>query len=619
MFSSFFQKLLEVIRDCCGNTYRFALPFLLALVIPLLTSQGESATKETPRFWSPLTPFETKILRNIDAARGGDPDALLALSLMASGDIRNQQNYDRIKKHVHAFVEQIRPRIDRTSTGYGKGEILLNAMHAHFFKGGKDDAGSELISGYDSEQSKVSTIFETGRFNCISSAILYMILARYFDLSVQGVVTTEHAFIQIIADGGRIIEVETTSKNGYGLVHDKTFFKESFTRFSESRNLSVPAYEDYLKRRVVLPYILITENMNHQHTAPARMDKDTRQRLDEFMGFVDLVSASAQLARLDAYYNGCFELFYHRTRGDIDKMRSVLTPVIRHIKKRPWINDTQRKDVAAIWTRIAAVHLILGRLLQSESAYDSAQQHFTKAVQWAPTPKLKRKAQKNLHELKAYRAFKNNKLETAIKDYQYLIAVIGDSDPHQTQKAKEGIAAARWNMGNIAQRKRKWKTAANHYAAIEKWSRDAHMLQNAKAARAGSNAMYHFERRQWADAIRFFKVELSNQDRDARDVVRNNIGAAYVHWGNELFTGNAYKQALDKYEAALEMVTQDKKRAVYLNIAGTYHNLAVPLLRKRRTAEALDILKSGVKRFPQCNECQNELNKQKRKVKRFFR
>lgn len=558
-------------------------------------------------------------MRNIDAACGADPDTLLALALMASGDIRRQETFDRIKKHVHVFIKQLQPRMDRKSTGYGKGEILLSAMHSHFLKGGKDDGGSELISGYDSEQSKVSTIFKTGRFNCISSAILYMILARYFDLTVQGVVTTEHAFIQIVADGGRIIEVETTSKSGYGLVHDRTFFKERFTRFSESRNLSVPTYEDYLKRRVVLPYILISENMNHQHTAPARMDKKTRQRLDEFRGNIDVVSASAQLARLDAYYSGCFDLYYHRDRGDIDRMLKVVSPVIQHIKNRPWINDTQFEDVAAVWSRISAVHLILGRLLQSERSFDSAEHHFYKAVQWSHTPKQKRKAQQSLHELKAYRAFKNNKLETAIKDYQYLIAIIGDSDPDQAQKAKEGIAAARWNMGNIAQSKGDWKTAAKHYAAIEKWSGDERMLKEAKSAQAGSYAMYHYDRRQWAKAIHYFKVQLSNQEQEDAGMVRNNIGAAYIHWGNDLFRANAYEKALYKYEAALKMIEPDKKRAVYINIAGTYRNLAVPLLNKRQTAEALDILKSGITRFPGCIECQDEFRRIDKKVKRYFR
>lgn len=174
-------------------------------------------------------------------------------------------------------------------------------------------------------------------------------------------------------------------------------------------------------------------------------------------------------------------------------------------------------------------------------------------------------------------------------------------------------------MGNTAQRKRNWKTAAKHYAAIEKWSRDAFMLKKAKAAKAGSYAMYHYERRQWAKAIRNFKVELSCQDQDETGIVRNNIGAAYIHWGNDLFTGNAYEQALDKYEAALKILEQDKKRAVYRNIAGTYHNLTVPLLNKRRTTEALDILRAGVIRFPGCTECQDEFNRQNKKASCYFR
>ena len=142
--------------------------------------------------WAPLTSFETKTLQRIDRARAGDADTLLALALIASGDIRDQMGYDRIRKRIQRFVQFHRTEILTQKTVYARGEKLLHAMYADFFAGGGKGRRSELIGGYDAEQSQVSGIFRDGRFNCISSAILYIVLARYFDLNVEGVVASHH-------------------------------------------------------------------------------------------------------------------------------------------------------------------------------------------------------------------------------------------------------------------------------------------------------------------------------------------------------------------------------------------------------------------------------------------
>lgn len=567
--------------------------------------------------WSPLTAFEAETLESLQAAQSGKPDTLLALALIASGDVRDSKNYRLIKSQIERFVEKSGPSIRTLPSVYEKGERLLNAMHARFFTGGKNQNSTELIKGYHSEQSRVSEIFRSGRFNCISSAILYIILARYLDLDVEGVVTTQHAFIQIRDSGGRFIEVETTSNQGYGLVHDEAFYKNSFARFSLSRNLSVPTYEDYLKRRVVPPYQLIAQNMNHQHTARSRMDDTTRWRLYELMGYLDSESASSQLIRLNTLTNACVQYLGQQDRSNGARLFTVLDSVLQHVKSRPWIKETSRKDIAEIWDRISTIHLMLGHLEVDAERFDGAHGHYSKAREWARTQSLETQAEIGQYKAKGFGAFRQKRWHAAIQSYQKLLPLIEKTDTGQRDATCENIAAAFWNLANAAGHRDDWTKAAEHYVSAAKWTRNSSTLKKAKSAGARAKAMHHYESRDWNKAIEGFKAALPLQDKEHGLMVRNNIGMAYISWGNTLFSQQAYDTALDKYEAALDMLPLDKRELVYKNIAAAYHNMTVPMLRKKQFDKAADIMTSGVKRFPHCEPCRQRLNQTHQQVKKF--
>ncbi|MGD9368507.1 MAG: hypothetical protein PVH87_22600 [Desulfobacteraceae bacterium] len=582
--------------------------YLLYIVITLwiFVSPAVSHSRPSTQFWSSLTSFESKALHNAEAARLGEPNTLLALALIASGDIREQQQYDRLRHRIHAFVQQIHPIIERRRSIYAKGETLLHAAHARFFAGGKNGQGQELIGGYDAGQSKVSTLLGNGQFNCISSAIFYAILARYFDLTVQGVITTQHAFIQIQAEDGQFIEVETTSKSGYGLVHDREFFEQNLTRFSLSRNLPVPTYADYLKRRMVSPFRLITENMNNQHTTPARMNTRSRHRLYEIRGFLDPDSVTAQLNRLKAYHNQCVDLFKRKDKTQIEKMEQVLKPVLRHVKNRPWIKQTQNQDIAKVRESIGYIHAMLGRLRLADKFYNAARQHFSEGLRWSDTNDLHAKNQTGLYKTMAFRASHNHQWTAAIQWYQKLLKTLADSDQAQVRRIKKNIVAAYWNWANEASQKKDWINAAKRYASIADWTRDADTLKRAESAGKQSTAMYYFDRGKWAQAIQYFDEALSVPEPDDAAVIRENIGAAYINWGNAFFNRQAYGLALDKYEAAIDKVQAPKQQLIYKNIAAAYHNMTVPLLKKKQIGQAAAILETGVQRFPDCTPCRKE-------------
>ncbi|MEM6368940.1 MAG: hypothetical protein AAF851_11620 [Myxococcota bacterium] len=95
------------------------------------------------------------------------------------------------------FVEPLRalPEADR-------GAALLAALH------------EELLQSYSARATSLTNILQEGRYNCVSSAVLYAELAHELDLDVRAEIHTTHARVQVrIGDEWRI--VETTTARGF--------------------------------------------------------------------------------------------------------------------------------------------------------------------------------------------------------------------------------------------------------------------------------------------------------------------------------------------------------------------------------------------------------------------
>jgi hypothetical protein len=87
-----------------------------------------------------------------------------------------------------------------------------------------------LLTSYSVLQTRVDTALETGVYNCVSSAVLYMIVARSVGLSVSGVRTTDHAFCSVLVNGQQI-DVETTNPAGFN-PGSKKEFTDSFGKLT---------------------------------------------------------------------------------------------------------------------------------------------------------------------------------------------------------------------------------------------------------------------------------------------------------------------------------------------------------------------------------------------------
>ncbi len=124
--------------------------------------------------------------------------ALIQSSLIASG-----VESSRIEGYTTRYLD-ISRKAAATATGddMADSEAILKWMHDNY------------LTRYVEDQTRMDILLDSGEYNCVSSAVFYLILTRSIGLEIKGVVTRDHAFCRLpgIGDG---IDVETTNYYGF--------------------------------------------------------------------------------------------------------------------------------------------------------------------------------------------------------------------------------------------------------------------------------------------------------------------------------------------------------------------------------------------------------------------
>jgi len=302
--------------------------------------------------WWPLTPPETEAVRGVEQARQGDAHALLALAIAASGDQRDAASYAAYQQRVDQFLTTVKPTIDGAADEWHRGYELHRAMHRTFFPGDKAELG-----GYDFYQSRITGIFTGGHYNCLSSAVLYTVLARGFGMPVRAAVVPTHVFVEMGTPGAKIIEVETTSATGFDWIHDARFYKEQAATWSGRRGLRPTTLEEYEHRKIVEPYRLMAEAMMNSHRGESEQD---RSRLDEMAGAVDPDDPETQQARIRAYTNEGHDLYEAKAWRTMAKLFDTVRPAVAEIAAKNKDPKTLELVSWANWYHAHAL-MIVGR------------------------------------------------------------------------------------------------------------------------------------------------------------------------------------------------------------------------------------------------------------------
>ena len=174
------------------------IPNLSALDIPFHTKNelDEFALKEEP--------LETEeLLRLFLLSSGTDP----------SKYVFYEESFHTQKKDLESFIQQM----DRQDRSLPPGDLILQFMH------------KDILTRYNENQTRLGVLMDTGVYNCVSSAVYYMLLCRAAGLEVKGIHAVDHAFCAVKEPGlENPVDVETTNQWGYN-PGTKKAFESDFT------------------------------------------------------------------------------------------------------------------------------------------------------------------------------------------------------------------------------------------------------------------------------------------------------------------------------------------------------------------------------------------------------
>jgi hypothetical protein len=177
--------------------------FMQALAAPALSAQARAGI--TPV--SELAPLP--LSQQLSTMREPIPvETIVDASLVFSG--ASDSGAASAKDRLSGLLLKFRSEVSDVSDQAVLAERALTFLHRNLF------------TSYSVLQTRVDTALESGVYNCVSSAVLYLVLARSVGLSVGGVRTTDHAFAWVLVNGQQI-DIETTNPLGYNPGAKKDF------------------------------------------------------------------------------------------------------------------------------------------------------------------------------------------------------------------------------------------------------------------------------------------------------------------------------------------------------------------------------------------------------------
>lgn len=147
----------------------------------------------------PLTPLERSLASH---ARDGklEGTTLLDAALLASGV--SEADIPAAAKRLRAALAPAIERARSQKSEAARGRALLVGLH------------ETVLRRYQLNATALDQVERTGEFNCLSSALLYLVAAEGLLPSARGVVTPHHAFVHVTIDG-KTLDVETTTPAGF--------------------------------------------------------------------------------------------------------------------------------------------------------------------------------------------------------------------------------------------------------------------------------------------------------------------------------------------------------------------------------------------------------------------
>jgi hypothetical protein len=428
---------------------------------------------------------------------------LAEISLWASGDPTPAANVEKIRQ----TAQDINSSSDLPVSKKEKAEFILTFLHRN------------ILKTYSLIQTRVDTILTSGRYNCVSSAVLYMILCDAAGIETSGVITRDHAFVTVHINGENI-DVETTNRYGF----DPGNIKEFHDQIGRSTGFTYVPARNYRDRQTINGIELVSLILNNRISELERQSR-----------FSEAVPLSVDRAALllgdslaDTSLINSREVLFEDPREDL---------MDRLLNYGAWLLKANREEDCLSWAAAAS----------SIYADNERWQEFTMA---AVNNRITRYIKDN-RVTEGRNFLENQKSNLSNTNYSQLDSILTDAEllrrANQIRTAAEGeavVSAVEQARNKIGER----RTVELRTFAIQK---TAAILSAAP-------------QRNWRAAIQYLEISISafGANRDLEQSLRTyqgNLAAEYHNRFAEQWNRRNYSEAEIILSEGLEEFPNDRQ------------------------------------------------------------
>jgi tetratricopeptide (TPR) repeat protein len=561
---------------------------------------------------TPLTVSADEKALFTDAADGKlDKWSFADACLIASGvtDAAKRKEY---AKKIDELEAEARKALADAKTTHEKGKKLLEFIHA-----------GPMAKGYSSHQTCLHTILDEGKFNCVSSAVLYNVLGRRLDLDIWAVEIPGHVFSLLLYDSKRA-DVETTNKLGFDAKRDKETGAKLKKPDGEAYD---PDKHDKLRRRVgelglaaiiyynrgvkcnedkkfheaaMVNFCALALDPTNEHAAQNALAAITNwgNKLSDAGKFEDalvVIEVGLELKPADSGLQNNYKVAWHKyaqaemKAGKDDAALAVIRRAAKAVPGDEFVEAEGR------------IFMHSGEDLVKDKKWDEAIALANRGM-----PQVNDKAKAALKDWRNGLYLRRSQIAADKADFEQALTIL-----------KQGIDADAGD-GRI---QNNYKVAWHHYA--ESKMKDGNNDEALKIIRRAMKAVPGDEfakaeahlfmqsgekllnNKKWEDAIKFANGGLEKVGDQAKDELKRWRNGVYLRWSQELSGKSDYEKSLAILRQGM---TADPKFDTFTNNSiAVYDKWAGGYMKKKDWPNAIKVYQDGLKQFPGNGHLTNNL------------
>jgi hypothetical protein len=268
-----------------------------------------------------------------------------------------------VNKEKSTYMAAIDSLVEALSVAVGEGDGKPEKSGAEKAELALQFMYEKTLKRYSLNQTQLDVLLSSGTYNCVSSAVFYLILGKSIGLDVKGVVTRDHAFATVELEG-TFIDIETTNKFGFNPGNKKEFIDD----FGKTTGFAYVPPGNYRNRAQISPIELVSLIMGNRISV-----LESRKRFAEALPIA--VDRAALLAKREAPVDSL--LFSDPVADRMDRVFNVAGSLL---------NGRKEEDVLAFadyampvfpddarWEEIqySAVNNIIAKYLRSNKIDDA--------------------------------------------------------------------------------------------------------------------------------------------------------------------------------------------------------------------------------------------------------